>query len=381
MAFNDDLFNMTIAHQIGLKSLENREVKRLIAFYRESRKEINSNLYSKWGRGDNAPVTKARMKLIRADINRKLQILSNKVTRRINKNVKEVAQYERVFQKELYGRIASKNLKIEGLSLNFNFNIAPIDQVLTSINNTPFDGALPQTWFQSFNRAQKVGLSRALTSSVIQGEGLGGLQSRVSAITRANTHQVAALSRTMLNHSANRTKEVFARENKIKKRRYTSVLDGRTTFICASLDGKVYKDDDNYPGIPQHMGCRSTYTFFFEEIDLASERITISDTRSQRKLRSYFSKQAKLNKTTPAIERRKWAKDAVGRISGKTTFQQFFSKQSASFQREYLGNQRYALYKKGNLGIDDMVNGVTGKRLSLSQLRIKDSKAFELAGL
>ena len=381
MAFNDDLFRMTVSHQIGIERLTRTQVKKLTNFYIAQRQEINSRLYSAWGRGSNAPITKQRMREIRANLNKRINSLTKRVNRRVNTVVKDIVQYEMNYQKNLYTTIAKKNIKIGTASVNFNFTTAPLNSVLTTINNTPFDGDLPSAWFRSFNRSQKLHMSRALQSSVLQGEGLGGLQRRIKAATLTNTRQAAAVSRTMLMHAQNRAKEKFAEENKIKKRRYTAVLDYRTTFICGSLDGRVYRNTDNYPGIPQHMGCRSTWTFFFDASDLADERITITDARGKRQIESYLRKKARENKTTVAQERRVWAKDNVGRISGKTTFQQFFGKQSATFQRGYLGDTRYKLFKQGGLKIEDMVNTVTGKPLNLSQLRNFDSNAFKLAGL
>lgn len=41
---------------------------------------------------------------------------------------------------------------------------------------------------------------------------------------------------------------------------FVAVLDGRTTKVCASLDGTVWEvDDPNRPAIPQHWNCRSIY--------------------------------------------------------------------------------------------------------------------------
>lgn len=381
MAFNDDLFNMSVSHQIGIERLTNKELRSLTVFYLGQRREINSRLYSSWGRGTNAPITKQRMKRIRTDINKKLNSLSNRLNNKIRKSSKNIAEYEMTFQKNLYTRIAKKNIQIGTAQLNFNFTTAPISTVLTSIYNTPFDGDLPANWFKSFNRSQRVHLSRALQSSVVQGEGLGGLQRRIKQATLQNTRQVSALSRTMLLHAQNRSKEQFAKENKIMKRRYTATLDHRTTWICASLDGRVYTEEQSYPMIPQHFACRSTYIFFFDPRDLADERIAITDSRSKRQLESYLRKEARKNGTSVAVERRAWARQHVGRISGKTNFQQFFAQQNAEFQKTYLGDTRYRLYKKGGLRIQDLINDVTGKRLSLSELRQLDAKAFKLAGL
>ena len=73
---------------------------------------------------------------------------------------------------------------------------------------------------------------------------------------------IQAEARTSIaTHAARAQEEIFAKNSDIFPwLEYMSVLDSRTTNICASLDGRTYKvDDPNRPSIPQHWNCRSVY--------------------------------------------------------------------------------------------------------------------------
>ena len=56
------------------------------------------------------------------------------------------------------------------------------------------------------------------------------------------------------------------------------------------------------------------------------------------------------------------------------------SRQPMWFIEETLGKKRAALFKRGGVGLDKFTD-LTGRPLSLDELRKTDAKAFELAGL
>lgn len=122
-----------------------------------------------------------------------------------------------------------------------------------------------------------------------------------------------------------------------------SVLDSRTSLLCASMDGKRYmKPKFKYVTIPnrppRHFRCRSSIvplTKFSEEL---------SGTRAQNG-------------------------DTKGQISAKTNFSKWFDSQSEKFQRDYLGQARFDLYKSGKFQIKDFVDIKNGERFTLDQLR------------
>lgn len=78
--------------------------------------------------------------------------------------------------------------------------------------------------------------------------------------------------------------------------------------------------------------------------------------------------------------RRRWAATHVGSVPAKMTYQQWLSRQSAAFQDEVLGKAKGALFRRGDLTLNEFVDR-RGNELTLAQLRRTHPEAFEQAGL
>ena len=66
------------------------------------------------------------------------------------------------------------------------------------------------------------------------------------------------LVRTEIAKTQCEANEVWAKQHNIKKQMFCATLDGKTSKICQSLDGKIYDFDDEDKKIPPlHPNCRS----------------------------------------------------------------------------------------------------------------------------
>lgn len=77
---------------------------------------------------------------------------------------------------------------------------------------------------------------------------------------KANTRAIA-MARTETVRLANQGLKDLYIENKISTYRYLAALDERTSDICNSLNGQIFKTEDAEPGVnmpPMHGMCRST---------------------------------------------------------------------------------------------------------------------------
>lgn len=68
--------------------------------------------------------------------------------------------------------------------------------------------------------------------------------------------------------------------------------------------------------------------------------------------------------------------DMIGQVSAKTNYADWFGRQPAGFQKEWLGEKRYALYKQGGYKIDRFVDPLKGKEYTLDQLQARDAETF-----
>jgi len=173
-------------------------------------------------------------------------------------------------------------------------------------------------------------------------------------------NKVERTVRTTINHIANSSRDETYRSNGVKKVMWRSTLDGRTSKICASRDGKIYPADSGARP-PAHPNCRSVMLPYL-------------GTKPQG-LRPYVADKRTVG-NIPVDQR----SGIVGNVQASTNYEQWFARQSSGFQREWLGRSRYELYKKGNYKISSFVDK-RGKQYNLDQLKAKDSATFAELGL
>jgi len=110
----------------------------------------------------------------------------------------------------------------------------------------------------------------ARAQALAGGTGMKLANNQVRTIVRTSVNQV----QTMANQAV-----YSANQEVTKKYEYVATLDGRTTAICGSLDGKTFKYGEG-PMPPQHFNCRSTTVPIIDDEDL---RKKFPDTRPSAK--------------------------------------------------------------------------------------------------
>ncbi|RJE64546.1 phage head morphogenesis protein, partial [Acinetobacter sp. JS678] len=141
--------------------------------------------------------------------------------------------------------------------------------------------------------------------------------------------------RTIRSHISNQAYLNSFKQFDFKYVRFISVLDGRTSKVCASLDGLVWKIDDPAKRIPPlHPNCRSALVPVDKDGRLIGQRPFVMDERKV--------------KDIPKDER----EQLIGQLDANTTFREFFKKTDEFFQKEWLGPKRFKLYKEGQFDFD-----------------------------
>lgn len=145
--------------------------------------------------------------------------------------------------------------------------------------------------------------------------------------------------------------------------KFVATLDGRVSRTCASLDQSMWEIES--PKIrrpPLHPNCRSVLVGVDADGNLAGKRPFVMDERKV--------------KDIPKDQR----DGIIGQLDANTSFKQFFDKADDFFQKEWLGEKRYKLYKEGNYSIDKFVDPL-GRQYTLAELRVLDEKTFKELGL
>lgn len=139
--------------------------------------------------------------------------------------------------------------------------VYPKDRDLDSVvSKRPIYGRTLDKHFESLSTAASEAVKARVNIGLLEGK----TSDQIIADIRKNAYprlfnQADAVARTSVNHVSNHAREATwdANSNEIIGVLYIATLDSRTTIVCASLDGRVFKPDEG-PRPPQHYGCRST---------------------------------------------------------------------------------------------------------------------------
>ena len=212
------------------------------------------------------------------------------------------------------------------------------------------DGLTIQQALQQYGDTKAGEISRVLTGSFIPGMDKNDTVKAVSALMGNQKRQAETLVRTTTNAAAQagRMATFVQNDEYLQGYEWISVLDHRTTLICAGLDGDIYEFGQG-PMPPAHWGCRS---------QIVASLIP----RYQDK----------------GLEGERNAEN--GKITANTTYPGWLKKQPASFQDEALGVERAKLFRSGGLSIDKFTDD-NFNIYTLDQLMALEPLAFERAGL
>lgn len=220
-----------------------------------------------------------------------------------------------------------------------------------------FAGAAGITIREMVNRFQQNKLRQTmqgLRDSATLREANAQIIPRVQGITQLHKKQAGTLIRTISNHVSVQTRDLLMRENiaLFDGYEWVSVLDSRTSIICASRDGKVYPLTDDpikSPKPPAHFSCRSTIT--------PKVKAGYEDRVKKREPRTADGAKGKT------------------KVRQTTTYESWLRRQPASFQNEVLGVTRGKLFRRGGLSISKFVDQ-SGKTLTLDELRKLEPEVF-----
>ncbi|MDC4517076.1 minor capsid protein [Acinetobacter baumannii] len=169
--------------------------------------------------------------------------------------------------------------------------------------------------------------------------------------------------RTVRSHVANQAYLNSFKQIGFEYVRLVATLDGRTSKLCASLDGAVWEINDPAKRVPPlHPNCRSILVPVEKDGLLVGERPFVMDERRV--------------KDIPKDER----SQLIGQLDANTTFKEFFKKTDNFFQKEWLGPKRYKLYKEGKFDFDKFFDP-EGRLYSLDELRNLDERNFNELGI
>lgn len=176
--------------------------------------------------------------------------------------------------------------------------------------------------------------------------------------------------RTARAHISSVTYDGIYRQLGVKEVMWSAMLELRTCARCAALDRQVFAIDKPHPRNPIHSRCRCQLVPLIDE-SLMGDRPFVRALRV--KGRDGQAEYRSIGRMT--AKQRQDAGLQVGQVPAKTSFAQWFDSLPERFQREWLGESRFRLYKEGGYSIDKFTDPLN-RAYTLDDLRRLDGETF-----
>ena len=120
-------------------------------------------------------------------------------------------------------------------------------------------------------------LNQIIPREFVRGRGPVAMGRELAQKMNTSYNNAVRLARTEMNHISNKgTMEAYKKSKVVSEYEYVATLDSRTSDICASMDGKIFKLSEAQSGIsmpPLHPHCRSTTIPHFPKDEIGANII------------------------------------------------------------------------------------------------------------
>jgi SPP1 gp7 family putative phage head morphogenesis protein len=356
MATSEALIESTVRHQVYLERLKSGEVNQFASFL----KRIDQDLRKRLSNPEITDFTRSRMERLLKSIDESLQAVFSNYYDELAGHLTDIAEYEAEFEARNLANAATDKALFESV-------IPATNQVHAAIFSAPLSvrgadgGKLLEPFIKdwSSNEAKRItgvirqGFFEGQTNSqmiqAVRGTRANGFRDGVLATTSRNAE---AIVRTAVQHvaSVSRSETWKANSDIVKGYRWVSTLDGRTSNICRSLDGKVFKQGKG-PMPPVHIRCRSTTV-------------------------------AELDKRFGFLKEGRTRASKDGPVDADLSYYEWLKQQSPDFQDDVIGPARGNLFRNGGLNAERFAKlnlGRNFKPMTLAEMRKKEPLAFSKA--
>jgi len=321
-------------HQIWIERYGNGIVKNdIIPILKAMREEIASRLINA------TPFQLARQTILLKEIDQIISGAVSKIQPSLFESMQQLGEYETNYATKLLDTST-----VASVSIGAGLEPAIITGILQNSKMFLKPDSAGQTiddLIKQFENAVKKDVKSVITTGLTAGDNTDVIANNMIALAKTRTiDQARAVVLTVANHIGNEARvatwepysELF------NGMEYISVLDARTTILCASRDGKIYPFN-KLPHLPAHYRCRSVLAPAIKE-----EYALIKD-----------GTRASMN----------------GQAKASMDYRQWLKTQSKAVQNEVLGIKRAELFRSGELTLDKFVDK-KGSTYTLQELRDKD---------
>lgn len=376
---NEQLFDATVRRKVAILRLEKGEAEKVLAILHDVERDLLDRIAGTLATGTEP----YRLEQLLRSVQDIMASGLDRATESVQQVMAELAIEEAAWEKSAIERVSPIELNLASVAL----------ESLRAIARGSVQGLSIDRWFTGLSEQTVRRVERELRLAIAEGLTIDEVVRRLRG-TRANgfrdgvleatRRDAVAIARTGLAQASNGARQQVweANSDVILCLRWTSVLDGRTTPICQSRDGHVapVTDEQDIPADvraprlepstarpPAHINCRSIMVAVLDPLGIIGSRPFVADDRTRANREAAFRREAKDRGVSVQQVRQEWAKEKVGQLPAQTTYEEFFARQPAEFQRAVLGPTRYKMYKDGT-PLGGFVDN-SGRILTIQELR------------
>lgn len=355
MPVNDELRDGAIRHSVYLTRYSTGVVNKIMRLLAKTDRDIIRRLQSKNLPGSRTPYQRERLERLIKGV-REISIAgSASMAGLLRDELRDLNAYEVNF---LANQINA------ALVVDLQAVTPALGTVYSAALSTPFQGKYLRQWTAQLSANKAREIADSIRISVVEGETISDTIRRLrgtrnvgykNGVLFKHRRHAEAIARTAVNHIVTHARRDVFRANAdiVKAYQYVATLDGRTTDICMSLDGKTWPTREEAPTPPQHINCRSSIAPVVKSWkELGFKRNELD-----------AGQRASMN----------------GAVSAKETYGTWLRKQPASFQNDVLGRTKAKLFREGGVSLDRFVDP-TGRSYTLAELRRIEARAFDRIG-
>jgi SPP1 gp7 family putative phage head morphogenesis protein len=339
------LRDVYLKHGINLTRYSNYEAQRLIKILDTSNSQIQGII-----RKAKAIETKEKYYRVAAEIRRVTKECHEQLDGQVELDFMGLAAEEtRFVEKALRGVSVIADFELPGpkkiwAAASFSSYSEQGHETFETYLNTLSEN-LYKTWDMQVRAGYLTGMTAKQINRAVLGTADGIDPGQMQVLRRS----LETNTKTMVAHLAETARDAVYRENSslFSGYRYLGTLDTRTCMVCGELDGKIFKEIEDAPALPQHLACRCLLVPVVKGMEEHDE----DDTRAS----------------------------MDGPVSANMSYSDWLKTQPDEIVRDILGPARYGMFKRG-AEISQFV--ADGKTLTLKQLGkvegldVSDSKRF-----
>lgn len=361
----DQLIDQTVRNQVYLERLKAKEVEEVNSFL----EMINERVLLMLSRTDITTLTRKRLENQLRTIRELIDSDLGEYKAAWLSSMEAIADYEASFELDSLRRILVKAEMDSPTPTQIGAAVFTRPLQVEGASGGKLLADFFDDWAESstdkVTGAIRIGYAQGQTNRQIQTAITGTIAAHMTDGTLGQIKRAAeGITRTAIQHVATQARNAVWERNKsiIKKVRWVSTLDKRTSSQCRSLDGMLF-DIDKGPRPPAHYRCRST------TVAVLDDRYAFLDEGGTRRDRD------------PATGQ-------VGYVDANETYYQWLKRQPKAFQDDIIGPKRGKLLRDGGLTADEFAAFQLNSRfepITLEEMREEMRKkaplAFERAGV